>query len=137
MRTIRQAVHCTLAVGTPPVILAIALLTASTLANAQPVDLRARYQFQIPAESLTTALAAFSAATHIHVVTSALAPQVLSPGVHGQLSSQNALTALLHGTGMSYRQVNSDSVAVAPARLAQLRPAAISAGRGGPGRTRE
>ena len=47
---------------------------------------------------------------------------MLSPGVSGDLSSLSALTALLRGTGMSFRQTDAQTLTVVPAQMAQLRP---------------
>ncbi len=52
---------------------------------------------------------AFSAETRIHVVMS-ITPRTYSPGVSGELSSLNALSALLSGTGMSFRQFDAETI---------------------------
>ncbi len=101
--------------------IAAVALVFNVAARAGANDLEANQHFKIPAERLEAALAAFSAQTHLRVVTSGVARDVLSPGVTGELSLQSALTALLRGTGLSYRQTEARTVVVVPAAVAQLR----------------
>ena len=91
--------------------------------EARPIDLQLRHSFNIPSESLNLALTDLSAQSHIHVVTAGVPTGVLSPGVNGDVSTLKALSALLHGTGMSFRQLDADTLVVVPLQGARLRPA--------------
>ncbi len=71
--------------------------------------------FDIPAQSLGSALAAFSQAAGVDVVYGAALPSVASPGVKGELSSAEALSRLLTGTGLTYRFTSANSVTLSPA----------------------
>ena len=116
---------------------AMALLAASISVQARALDLQQRHQFNIPSERLDAALTAFSAQTRIHVVASGVPAGALSPGVSGDVSTINALSALLRGTGMSFRQVDAETIIVVPSdtAIAKLRADAIpAAGRCGSGR---
>ena len=107
---------------------AIALLAVSSSVQARvsdAPDLQARPRFEIPSESLNAALTTFSAQSRMHVVTSGVPAGVVSPGVAGELSTLSALTALLHGTGMSFRQVDAETIMVVPAQMARLRAAQL------------
>src|SRR5579872_7306395 len=71
------------------------------------LDLQQRHAFNIPSEGLNLALSDFSAQSGIHVLATGIPTGVLSSAVSGQLSTLKGLTALLRGTGMSYRQVDA------------------------------
>jgi iron complex outermembrane receptor protein len=101
----------------------IVLLASS--ADAHALDLQQRQQFNIPSERLEVALAAFSGQTRIHVVTSGVPSGALSPGASGNVSTVDALSALLRGTGMSFRQVDGGTIVVVPARVAKLSSAQL------------
>src|SRR5690242_17767564 len=84
---------------------ALSLLTAGVSVQARTLDVQLPQSFNIPSESLNSALTDFSAQSHIHVVASGVPAGMLSPGIHGDFSTLAALTTLLRGTGMSFRQV--------------------------------
>ncbi|MCP6693295.1 TonB-dependent siderophore receptor [Pseudomonas donghuensis] len=84
--------------------LAMPTLAAST-AQAQA------YRFEIPAQSLDAALAAFSAVTRVQVLVGAEVTQGLrSPGLSGSYPQDQALAQLLAGTGLSATYIDRDSV---------------------------
>jgi catecholate siderophore receptor len=80
---------------------------AATTASETPTSARALFRFDIPAGSLTTALAAFSAVTGLAVsVGTPLRDSIAtihSPGVKGAYTAERALEALLAGTGLTFR----------------------------------
>ncbi len=77
--------------------------TAATQAQA--------YRFEIPAQPLDSALAAFSAVTRIQVLVPGEFTQGLrSPGVSGSYLQDQALGRLLQGTGLSASYIDGDSV---------------------------
>ncbi|BBK43509.1 TonB-dependent receptor [Allostella vacuolata] len=103
---------------------ALAAGPPAQLAQAGPVA------FSIPAQSVDGALAAFSAATRVQVLTQgAVTRGVRSPGVSGTLPPQEALGRLLAGTGLAARFLNADTVTVeripAPGAAVQLDPVQI------------
>lgn len=78
---------------------------AATAAQAQV------YRFEVPAQSLDAALAAYSAVTRMQVLVSAELTQGLqSAGLSGSYSQADALARLLAGTGLSARYIDADSV---------------------------
>ncbi|MGE8407953.1 MAG: TonB-dependent siderophore receptor [Pseudomonas sp.] len=93
--------------------LAIALGGASLAlpALAAPAAQAQVYRFDIPAQSLDSALAAFSAATRVQVLVGAEVTQGLrSPGLSGSYPQEQALARLLAGSGLSATYIDSDSV---------------------------
>jgi Secretin and TonB N terminus short domain. len=69
------------------------------------------YRFEIPAQPLDSALAAFSAVTRVQVLVPGEFTQGLrSPGVSGSYSQEQALSRLLQGTGLSASYIDGDSV---------------------------
>ena len=67
--------------------------------------------FQIAAQPLSSALAAFSRTSGINIVSGgAIAANVHTPGVNGALTPRQGLTALLAGTGYTYRFTGASSV---------------------------
>lgn len=94
--------------------------------------------FTIAPQSLDGALAAFSAATRIQVLTpGAVTRGVASPGADGRLTPRDGLNRLLSGTGLVARFLNGETVTVE--RLAQqggavqLDPVQVEAGRAATG----
>jgi len=69
------------------------------------------HRFDIPAQSLDGALAAFSAVTRVQVLVTAEVTQGLrSPGLSGSYPQNEALGRLLAGTGLSASYIDNDSV---------------------------
>ena len=88
---------------------AVALLLA---ASAQGAD----FNFDIPAGDLKSALDAYVKQTGQQIVyKSDDVKGKTTPGVHGSLSDQQALDALLKGTGLQLRRDDSGAVVVFPA----------------------
>lgn len=79
-------------------------------ANAQTTA-AATYSFAIPAQPLIPALVTFSDVTGLQLFfDSALARDLTSPGVSGNLTAEAALRQILSGTGMTYRFTNAHTV---------------------------
>lgn len=94
--------------------LAIAMtISAPLMAQAaEPAQAQSSiYRFDIPAQSLDGALAAFSSVTRIQVLVPAEMTQgVRSSGLTGSHAANEALTLLLSGTGLAARFVDGDTV---------------------------
>ena len=72
--------------------------------------------FEIPAQSLTDALVLFSRQSGIQVSAEAsVTRDVNAPGVEGRMTADVALQQLLSGSGISYRFIGDNSVALEPA----------------------
>ncbi len=136
-KSIRQQAR-TVIRGLRPIIACLAFLSLSTRAfahtepspaqldqtetgrHASTIEFQQRHAFNIPSESLNVALADFSAQSRMRVVAPGVLSGVLSRGVAGELSAVNALTALLHGTGMSFRQLDADTLVVMSEQMVEL-----------------
>lgn len=96
-------------------VLGLAIALGST-ALAAPMQAKAAaqaqlYRFEIPAQSLDSALAAFSAVTRVQVLVPGEFTQGLrSPGLSGGYPQDQALARLLQGTGLSAAYIDADSV---------------------------
>ena len=76
-------------------------------------ELEREVRFDIPAQSLATAMIAFAEQSGIQVVTAGEAVEPLqTPGVHGIRSIRDALGELLYGTGMVFVPVGSATIAL-------------------------
>ncbi|KZB65990.1 TonB-dependent siderophore receptor [Thalassospira povalilytica] len=83
--------------------------TAQVAANG--ID--GQYAFDIPAQSLTSALAQFGVQTGLQVtVDGALARNVQASAVSGTMRADTALEALLRGTGLSYDITDDETVVI-------------------------
>lgn len=92
-------------------LLAVAVLSSSSWAWAQ--DRAQAVRFDIAAQPVGPALNEFGKQTGLHVVVdSDLASGMKSPGVRGEFSPDAALSRLLADTGLRYRFVDEDTVAV-------------------------
>ncbi len=114
--------------------------TPAAMAQTSPngAETAGTVAFAIVPQSLDGALAAFSAATRIQVLTpGAMTRGVASPGVEGRLTPRDGLNRLLSGTGLVARFLNGETVTVerlAPQSGAvQLDPVQIEAGRAATG----
>lgn len=106
-----------------------ALAAFSTSAVARAADLQARHDFKIPAQSLDTALLAFSVQADVQVLMWAGSqPEAYSRGVNGALSAATALMSLLDSTGFSFRQVDAETVAIVNASEASGGATSTAAG---------
>lgn len=74
-----------------------------------------RVAYDIGAQSLGGALAAFGRISGVNIVYGAAVPEVRSPGVSGQLSAPAALSQILVGSGLTYRFIDSGTVRLEPA----------------------
>jgi outer membrane receptor protein involved in Fe transport len=82
-------------------------------ATALAADLQTQHAFRIPAQSLDTALLAFSDQAKVQVLMWANAqPDARSPGVSGDLTALAALRALLAKTGLAFQQIDTETVAI-------------------------
>jgi len=92
-------------------------LMGSVPSHAVAADLDSRYAFAIPSQSVSAALLTFSEQAKIQVMTaSADLAGITSPGVSGDHTAREALDALLAGTGLKFRSVTADAVAIEPAK---------------------
>lgn len=92
--------------------IALAIAPASSAIAAEATQTQAdSYRFDIPAQSLDGALAAFSAVTRVQVLVPAELSQGLrSPGLSGSYAQEEALARLLAGTSLGARFVDGDTV---------------------------
>lgn len=96
--------------------IAVAMTLASLTSYASAADLDARRSFTIAPQSLSAALLEFSEQAAIQIMTaSADLSDRASPGISGEKTAREALEALLQGTGLKYRAVSDDAVAIEPA----------------------
>jgi iron complex outermembrane receptor protein len=100
-------------------IVASALAGASFLAAFSPQalaraeDLQTKHKFEIPAQSLDTALLAFSDQAKVQVLMWAESKSdAKSAGAIGELRSLDALNAILANTGLGYKQIDKETVAI-------------------------
>jgi outer-membrane receptor for ferric coprogen and ferric-rhodotorulic acid len=93
-------------------LLATSSLMAATQAQAQSAA-TAEYSFDIPAQSLTTAVLAFGQQGSVQMsIDAALMEGKTTGGVKGRLSVQQALAQLLAGTGLTYRFTGERTVTI-------------------------
>jgi len=88
----------------------------------------ARIEFDIEAQRLGNALAAYSRATGLDVLIDGEHVQRTANGVRGALTAMEALETLLEGTGLEARYANSTSVVIRASRVpgSVVRPAAVA-----------
>lgn len=88
--------------------------TATAMA-ASAAELKTKYTFAIPSQSMAAALLTFSEQAKIQIMTaSADLTGLTSPGVSGEHTVSDALQALLQGSGLKFRVISADAVAVEP-----------------------
>ncbi len=79
-----------------------------------------QYDFNIPPQSLTEALAQFGRRTGMQISSNAdLIRGVQSPGVIGSMTSEQALTGLLAGTGITFILVDGNTAMLRPVAALQ------------------
>jgi len=87
--------------------------TTAPAGGLQVVQTDRRYDFDLPAQSLTTALASFSRITGLQTVTTGASLQTReSPGVRGNFTAVDALRRLLAGTGITWRMIDGNTVSL-------------------------
>lgn len=92
------------------------LLGFTSAGYARGADLQSIHKFSIPAQSLDTALLAFSDQAKVQVLMQGGAKaDARSSGAVGELVSLDALAVILRNTGFRYRQIDSETVAIVPA----------------------
>jgi len=91
---------------------AIGAVVATTPAQAQSA---AAVALDIPAQPLGSALAAYSRATGVDIAYGAALPNIRSSRVLGRMSSDEGLSRLLAGTGLTYRATGAGTVRLEPA----------------------
>jgi iron complex outermembrane recepter protein len=95
------------------VTLVVALFPFSTSVLARAADLEALHKFNIPAQSLDTALLAFSDQAKVQVLMwSDVRTNPHSQGATGDRSAASALAAILESTGLSFQQIDAETVAI-------------------------
>ena len=91
-------------------------LAAAPMALAQPTG---TLQFDIAPQALGGALAAFTQKTGITLAYGATLPSIASQGASGALSSAEALSRILAGTGMTYRFTGPSTITLEAAPVAE------------------
>ncbi|MBL8268728.1 TonB-dependent receptor domain-containing protein [Steroidobacter sp.] len=99
------------------------LLASATVHSATPSTLQSQRAgavvFDIPAQSLATALLRFSEQAGIQVTAPSATLQVFqTPGVRGDYTAVEALDILLKGSGLTYKFVDAETVVVRGAHTA-------------------
>jgi TonB-dependent siderophore receptor len=90
--------------STCAIALAAALATMPATAETARAETVAAQSFEIPSGNLGAALRVFAEQSHIQLFYAAnIAEQRQSPGVHGNMSPEQALVKILAGTGLQYR----------------------------------
>src|ERR1700722_7237072 len=90
-----------------------AILTAGTLTFADADARSISYDLNIPSEDLTAALQSFAIASHHKLLYKAeLTAGKTSRALKGQFTAQEAMEALLSGTGLSYEITGSSVVLI-------------------------
>lgn len=123
--TIRSAIHDILSPASVVTFLYLgAALISPTLAAAQSTDstqsasleaLTRQVDFNIPQQSLASALMVFSDQAGIQVVSSGVdVIDAVTPGVQGKLPVSDALARLLRGTGLNYATLNDYTISIRP-----------------------
>jgi len=98
--------RCTVLAGA----LSVVLLS---MAAAGPADASVRKSTSIPAESLDLALRTLAKDRHLQVLYRAeLVQDVRTPGASGSLTSDEAFTKVLDGTGLSYKYLDAQTVTI-------------------------
>lgn len=93
-----------------------AALPAGTVLAAGAGSETQAQRFDIPAQTLSTALVEFTETTGIQLFfDAAMARDRHSPGVSGRMSREQALAHLLAGSGLTYRFTDADTVTLEPA----------------------
>lgn len=104
---------------------AIAMLPMTYTHSLQAADsasqaAEARYDFNIPAQSLDSALAAFGEVSNLQILyDAALTKGVGSDGVSGSYNAQQALDMLLAGTGLGARVSSAGNVSLRRLKLGE------------------
>jgi iron complex outermembrane recepter protein len=92
-------------------------------AFAEPAipKLQESYHFNIPAQTLDTALLAFSEQAQVQILLWGDAKSTIrSPGAQGELRAQDALVALLQDSGLTYQVIDDATIAIRAADGAAL-----------------
>src|SRR5258708_10673729 len=93
--------------------LCAALLAVGTLTFADADDRGISYDLNIPSEDLTAALQSFAIASHHKLLYKAeLTAGKTSRALKGHFTAQEAMEALLSGTGLSYEITGSSVVLI-------------------------
>lgn len=95
------------------VALAVSCILLTGLSAAEPAAANITKETHIPAQPLATALEAFAKDWRLQLVyVTAEVEAVRSAGAVGNLSAADAMRQLLHGTGLTYRFLNDNTVTV-------------------------
>ena len=90
---------------------ALVFTIATTVAHAQ--SLSQQVEFNIASQRLATAIVQFSEQAHVQIISSGIdVTDQTSPGVIGQRSVADGLSALLKGTGLRYKALNDNTVSL-------------------------
>jgi len=95
--------------------LAPVMFVTPALAQASQNGIEGQYEFDIPAQPLTSALAQFGVQSGLQVtVDGAVARNVKAGAVSGTMRADQALEVLLHGTGLNYDVTYDGTVVIEP-----------------------
>ncbi|WIW90222.1 TonB-dependent siderophore receptor (plasmid) [Sphingobium sp. V4] len=115
-------------------LVSMAMVANSGAAQAQGMAQNGTQQFDIPAQSLSSALMRFSRETRLELFYSAdLAQGKTTLGVSGRMAPAEALSRLLAGTGLTFKFSNTTTITLEPAPQAaagtiQLGPVRVEGG---------
>lgn len=101
--------------------------------STMPTGRTSKTDYAIGPQPLNTALRDFALASGLQVsFNDDLAQGLISPGVRGSFTPEEALTGLLAGTGLSFRFTSADTVTLERGAIAPPAPAATPRGQGPP-----
>lgn len=101
------------------VICAVWSLSCFAAFTAAALDLESRAEFHIPAGKLSRGLIQFSQQAHVQVLTSGeQAADVMTAGVSGVTTLRDALTQLLKNSGLEFKVMSENAIAVRKAATA-------------------
>jgi predicted porin len=88
---------------------------ADGLGSRAPADTAALYELKIRSQPLGAALQEFAKQSGIQIIFfSRITDGRDAPALSGKYTSENALNALLHGTGLTFRQIDGKTIQVEP-----------------------
>jgi iron complex outermembrane receptor protein len=116
-------------IKTAGLLMPVVLLAAGTNAYAADAASPKTIQFNIPAQSLSSALTRFSAETRLQVLYEGdVADKLQAPALNGTYTPAQALEKLLGGTGLKYRFSNDKTITLeAPTSQNQSNPITLKA----------
>ncbi len=109
----RLGIPCARPMHALTIAIALACMLLAGEIAAATVDLSRVIRFDIPAQTLGAALLRFSEQAQVQIIVeSRLAEFTNAPAIKGQYTRVQALTLLLHGTGLTFREVGNAAIAI-------------------------